>query len=911
MSLSINVLELFHPVIKKWFLKKFKAPTDIQIKSWPEIASGKHVLISAPTGSGKTLSAFLWALNQLISGAWAAAGGIRVLYVSPLKALNNDVRRNLLSPLKEIGSLFKNECLSFPSINVFTRSGDTPQSDRQRMLRHPPEILITTPESLNLILSSKKAREVLRSLSTVILDEIHALASDKRGTHMISAVDRLVPLSGEFQRIGLSATIKPMERTAEFLGGYSMEIRDGRYFYLKRPVSIIQSVESKQFDIAVRFPNDAREKIVDDSWWPALVDEFKKSIRKNRSTLLFTNTRRLSEKIALFINESENKEIAYSHHGSLAREIRSVVEKRFKEGKLRAIVATSSLELGIDIGDLDEVVLIQTPFSVSSGLQRIGRAGHEVGRISRGSIYPTHGRDFLDAAIMARSIMDQDIEEAEPVNCPLDVLAQVVISMTGVEEWDIDQLYGVIKSSYPFHTLTRKQFDLVIEMLAGRYADSRIRELNPRVSIDRLEGSIHGKQGVLSLLYHSGGTIPDRGYFDLRLKSSNSKIGELDEEFVWERKTGDTFTLGSQNWRIMNIDHRKVEVIPWDGPVNTTPFWKAERGSRDFHFCDKIGRFLERWNNSLESDEFAHTLKEKYFMEDAAALELTGFLKRQRETTGADLPHRHHILIEHIDGRRVVIHTLWGDRVNQPFRLALSEAWEEKFHTPLEVLSNDDCIMLILPHHFDSSILLNLVIPSRLEELLRQKIEKTGFFGARFRENAGRALLLPRSGFKQRVPLWLTRLKSKKLLEALLRYDSFPILLETWRSCLHDEFDLPSLKRLLDELIRGDIRYTEVKSKIASPFAENMVWIQTNLHMYEGDVPTGDRVSQLSDDVLREVLFSHHLRPQVDANLIMRFDKKLKRTAPGYAPQNASELLDWVKERILIPDSEWEEISAP
>ena len=471
-----------------------------------------------------------------------------------------------------------------------------------------------------------------------------------------------------------------------------------------------------------------------------------------------------------------------------------------------------------------------------------------------------------------------------------------------------------MKSSYPYHKLSRKSFDLVVEMLAGRYSGTRIRELKLRVSVDRLDNTIRGKEGALTLLYHSGGTIPDRGYFALRLKGSQARIGELDEEFVWERKVGDTFGLGTQTWKIAAIDHQKVLVIPWSGPVNSSPFWKAEKGNRDFRFCARLGLFLERWNDKLDTPEFQECLEREYFMESPAADELIGFLRRQRELTGADLPHRHHILIEHSSGPerlsdtgKLIIHTLWAGRVNQPFALALSAAWEEKYGQSLQVFSDDDCIMLVIPGDFPAGELFPLVDPEKLESLLRRKLKNTGFFGARFRENAGRSLLLPRSGFNKRMPLWFTRARARKLLDAVLHYKDFPILAETWRTCLQDEFDPESLKSLLEELERGEIRYSEVNTASPSPFAENLVWRQTDQLMYVGDTPSAGKVSGLSEDILKEVLFSHRLRLRLATEPVSEFEKKLRRTAPGYSPL-PDEILDWVKERIIIPHAEGEEL---
>ncbi len=914
--MSKSGLSFFHPLIRQWFSEKVGMPTDIQEKAWPEIVQGRHALVTAPTGCGKTLAAFLWGINQLVTGAWPG-GKVRVLYVSPLKALNNDVRRNLLKPLFELKEVFSREDVSFPEISVLTRSGDTPGEERRKMARRPPEILITTPESLNLLLSSRSGRSMLTGIATVILDEIHAIVGTKRGTHLITAVDRLVPLSGEFQRIALSATVNPPERVAEFVGGFRLVGKGKDGYYEQRPVSIIQSRQAKTYDIKVSFPPDAREKMIDDSWWPALIDAFKKIIASHRSTLLFANSRRATEKVTRLINETEPAELAYAHHGSLAREIRLAVEQKLKKGELKAIVATNSLELGIDIGSLDQVILIQTPRSVSSALQRIGRSGHYVGEVSRGLLFPTHGRDFIDAAVMARAVLDQDIEEARPIEAPLDVLAQVILSMTAMEQWDIDELYAFLKTTYPYRNLPRRHFDIVLEMLAGRYADSRVRELKARVSLDRVDNTVQAHGEAPYLLYTSGGTIPERGYFDMRLKDTHAKIGDLDEEFVWERSIGETFTLGTQLWRIETITHNDVEVVPVRASHGIFPFWKAEEQNRDFHLSERIGEFLERANGSLDSSGFKQEIMSAHAMEEAAADELIGFLKLQKEATGGGLPHRHNLLIEHVedpvgrgDFKQVILHTFWGGKVNRPFALALARAWEEKEHKPLQIIEDDDAVLLMLPRDFSPHDLFSLVSPENVEAHLRKKLEETGFFGARFRENAERALLLPKSGFKRRMPLWLMRLRSKELLEAVRRYEDFPVLLETWRTCLEDEFDLEDLKILLGELHDGRVRVSETVTRAASPFAGHLVWKQTNKYMYADDTPLLARESALRPDLIKELLFSSHLRPKIPLELIRVLDEKLKRTAPGYPPGSAQELLDWVKERMLVPEPEWKELAA-
>ncbi len=890
-----QVLKLFQPPIRHWFCEAYGTATEIQLLSWPLIAGGRHVLLTAPTGSGKTLCAFLWSLNQLLAGAWAP-GATRVLYVSPLKALNNDIRRNLVHPLRQIRERCRQEGRSIPEIRILTRSGDTPPSERRQMLRLPPEILITTPESLNLLLSSPRARETLAGVETVILDEIHAVAADKRGTHLMTAVERLVLLAGEFQRIALSATVRPLERVAEWVGGYLLdrEAKADEPVYRKREVAVIRSRASKRLEVRVRFPGtgfsaarssgqgrppaarlsvkqSAPAASAREAFWQALVGECKERIGSNRSTLIFTNTRRHSEKLARLINEDGETQLAYSHHGSLAKEIRLLVEQKLKAGQLAAIVATSSLELGIDIGMLDEVLLVQTPFSVSSGLQRIGRAGHGVGEVSRGTLYPLHGRDLLNAAVMARCLVEQDIEEVRPASCPLDILAQIILSMTGVESWEANRLYDTLRTSAPYHDLPRRHFDLVVEMLAGRYAETFVRELKPRLSWDRLDNTIRGRRSALPLVYLSGGTIPDRGYYDLRIRQTAAKIGELDEEFVWERKVGDTFNLGTQNWKIVGIDSKNVEVIPWDGPINLTPFWRAEKAGRDFHYSERVSLFLECWNNRLDGEELEGCLVRDYFLDRRSARELVGFLKQQKAATGGELPHRHHLLVEQVAGplaraslHRVILHTLWGARVNYPLSLALEGAWRREHGSRLEVFADDDCLMIIPadPDSFDVDELLSLVRSESVEELLRESLEGSGFFGARFRENAGRSLLVPRSDPGRRIPLWLTRLRSKKLLEAVLRFPEFPILLETWRGCLQEEFDLPTLKLLLAELEIGEIRRSVAHTAFPSPFAEYISWVQTNQYVYAGEAAATSGASTLQGQVIRELLYSSRLRPR-------------------------------------------------
>ena len=565
----------------------------------------------------------------------------------------------------------------------------------------------------------------------------------------------------------------------------------------------------KSYQLSVRYPEESTAVGIRDSFWDPFVREIKRTISRNRSTLIFVNSRRLCEFLALKINEDEKEPVAYAHHGSLALEIRSEVEKKLKAGELKAIVATHSLELGIDIGSLDEVILVQAPSSVSSAIQRIGRAGHRVGEMSRGTFFPTHAKDFLESAVLARQVKGQDLEELKPVRGPLDLLAQILVSMTGVETWDLDDLFAHLKTSFPYRDSSRRQFDLVLNMLAGRYAETRIRDLKPRVSIDRLDHTVRRKGAPCRIYIFPAGSSPigDISIFATRRRtpaleiSTRSSSGRLRSGIPspWGRRAGRS---GGSRTTTSSCSREVPER-------RRPPSGKGRGTAGIFISRNTSGRFWSMPTRPSPIRSF-RPISGKRIPEEGAAEKLVEFLKTQKEDTGSDLPHRHHLVVEFVSsapggapGNQIVIHTLWGGRVNRPFAMALHAAWEERFGHSLEAYSSNDCVVLHLPHDADGAEVFSLVKSGEVERLLRRRLEGTGFFGARFRECAGRALLLPRARFRERMPLWMSRLRSQKLLDAVMRYDDFPILLEAWRTCLEDEFDLKNLERMLNEVETG------------------------------------------------------------------------------------------------------------
>src|SRR5918995_1121440 len=737
----MDALAPFSPPVRDWFRGNFDRPTPAQERGWPAIASGANTLIQAPTGSGKTLAAFLWALDRAEPG-----GGTQVLYVSPLKALNYDVQRNLRGPLAGIGS----------KLSVAVRTGDTPPKERAAMLKQPADILITTPESLFLMLTSR-AREILKSLGTVIVDEVHAVAGTKRGAHLALSLERLERLTaGPIQRIGLSATQRPLDEIGRFVSG-------------GRPIELVDAGRSKELDLRVVIPlEDMREPEEGGSIWPSMYPELLRLVEEHRSTIVFVNNRRLAERLALRLNELAEKDIARAHHGSLAREQRLEVEELLKRGQIPCLVATSSLELGIDMGAVDLVVQVESPKSVARGLQRIGRAGHDLASVSKGRVFPKFRADLLESAVVVRRMLEGEIEETRVPRNPLDVLAQQIVAIAAAEEITVDELHELVRRAYPFHDLSRELLENVLDMLAGRYPSDEFAELRPRIVWDRTAGVIRGRAGARKLAVTNAGTIPDRGLFGVHLVDSGSRVGELDEEMVYEARAGQTFLLGASTWRIEEITRDRVLVSPAPGIPGLVPFWKGEGVGRPFELGEAIGR-TAREIVALDDGEAIERLVSAHKLDDRAAQNLLTFLREQEAATGA-LPSDKTVVVERfrdeIGDWRMCVLTPFGGRVHAPWALALAARLRDSLGLEANGIWSDDGIALHLPDAESPPQLEEMLVPpDELEELVVAEVGGTALFGARFRENAARALLIPRRRPGQRTPLWQQRLKAQGLLQ--------------------------------------------------------------------------------------------------------------------------------------------------
>jgi ATP-dependent helicase Lhr and Lhr-like helicase len=866
-------LQQFSPAVRDWFEAAFAAPTPAQEQAWPAIASGEHVLISAPTGSGKTLAAFLWGIDRLASDPLPEGERrTRLVYVSPLKALAYDIERNLRAPLRGIGA----------SLDVAIRTGDTPQRDRAAMRRRPPDVLITTPESLYLILTSQ-AREMLTGAQWTIVDEIHAVAASKRGAHLALTLERLEALAERpVQRIGLSATQRPLEEVGRFLVGPRRDCRvvDAgirKPLDLQIHVPVESMVEPDQGTEAPDLDPLASGDATRRSIWPAIYPELLALVRKHHSTLVFVNARRAAERLALRLNELAGEEIARAHHGSLAREERTLVEEELKSGRLPCLVATSSLELGIDMGAVDLVLQVESPKSVARGLQRIGRAGHGVGETSKGRIFPKFRADLLEATVVARRMREGAIESTVVPRNPLDVLAQQIVAMAAVDDLDIDDLYALVTRTHSFADLPRALLENVLDMLDGRYPSSEFAELRPRIVWDRLKGTIRARQGARSLAITNAGTIPDRGLFLVTLPDGR-RVGELDEEMVYEARAGQTFLLGASTWRIEEIGRDRVVVTPAPGVPGAVPFWRGDGVGRPRELGEAIGAF-SRW----AVDQPAEVLERDYDLDELAAKNLLDFLREQQAATRV-VPSDRAVVIERfrdeIGDWRVCVLSPFGGRVHAAWGLALSARIRDELGLEADAIWSDDGIIVHLPDADEPpGADLALIQPDELEDLVVRELSSSALFGARFRENAARALLIPRAYPGKRTPLWQQRLKSQTLLEVAKRYGDFPVILETYRECLRDVLDLPGLQELLGRLHRREISLVEVETGTASPFASSLLFDYVATYMYEGDTPNAERRAaalSLDRELLRELLGQEELRELIDAGALAQVEEDLQ-----------------------------------
>jgi ATP-dependent Lhr-like helicase len=890
-------LERFTPATRTWFSQAFEAPTAAQEQGWPAIASGEHVLISAPTGSGKTLAAFLWAIDRLSSEP-RREGGIGLVYVSPLKALSYDVERNLRVPLRGIGA----------DLRVAVRTGDTPQRERQAMLRQAPDILITTPESLYLMLTSR-AQELFTGVRWCILDEIHAVASTKRGAHLALTLERLVEAAGaDVQRIGLSATQRPLEEIARFLVGPRRQCR------------VVDAGAPKQLDLRIHVPVESMaepgstpapdldplaggSEATRRSIWPAIYPELLKLIAEHRSTIVFVNNRRGAERLALRLNElaaanaaegEPAREIARAHHGSLAREERLVVEEMLKAGQLPCLVATSSLELGIDMGAVDLVIQVESPKSVASGLQRIGRSGHSVDRISRGRIFPKFRADLLECTVVARRMREAAIEATVIPRNALDVLAQQIVAMAAASGGErpeaaddearpltVDGLAELLGRTYSYAELSRTQLEGVLDMLDGRYPSTSFAELRPRIVWDRLTGSIRPRRGARQLAVTNAGTIPDRGLYAVTLPDGR-RVGELDEEMVYEARPGQTFLLGATTWRIEEITRDRVIVTPAPGLPGAVPFWRGDGVGRPKELGEAIGAFA-RW----AVDQDPSTLEREYDLDGRAAGNLVAFLREQLEATRV-LPSDRTVVVERfrdeIGDWRICVLSPFGGRVHAAWGLALGARIREELGLESDAIWSDDGIILHLPDAEEPpGADLILIDPEELEDRVVGELSSSALFGARFRENAARALLIPRARPGRRTPLWQQRLKAQSLLEVARQHPDFPIVLETYRECLRDVLDLPGLTDLLHRLHRREISLVEVETATASPMASSLLFDYVATYMYEGDAPNAERRAaalSLDRDLLRELLGQEELRDLLDPGALAQVEEDLQFLSP-------------------------------
>src|SRR3954451_19574538 len=945
-----SALARFSAPTRTWFGAAFAEPTPAQTGAWEAISQGRHALVVAPTGSGKTLSAFLWAIDRLLTEGPGLDGvdgrhrGTRVLYVSPLKALAVDVERNLRAPLIGIRQTAARLGEIVPEVSVGIRSGDTPAAERRTLARTPPDILITTPESLFLMLTSQ-ARESLREVETVIVDEVHAVAGTKRGAHLGLSLERLDALLTEpAPRIGVSATVRPLEEVARFLGGAA-------------PVEIVAPPSVKQWDLkavvpvedmTAPAPYDDSGDADDDSGreaasiWPHVENHVADLIEQHRSTIVFANSRRLAERLTARLNEIAAERagvgvetavespaeimaqsgasygaapvIAKAHHGSVSKEQRALIEDDLKRGRLPCVVATSSLELGIDMGAVDLVIQIESPPSVASALQRVGRAGHQVGETSRGVLFPKHRGDLVPTAVAVERMRSGAIEALRVPTNPLDVLAQQVVAMSAMDTWSVDDLFDLARRTASFASLPRSAYDATLALLAGRYPSDEFAELRPRIVWDRVAGTVAGRPGAQRLAVTSGGTIPDRGMFGVflvgesRLGSTNgrgSRVGELDEEMVYESRVGDLFTLGTSTWRIEDITHDRVLVSPAPGQPGRLPFWTGDALGRPAELGAAGGTFT-RELAALSADD-AVARAHAAGLDDWAAANLVALIAEQREATNA-VPHDRQLVVERFHDElgdwRLVVHSPYGTPVHAPWALAINARLRERYGVDAQAMAADDGIVLRIPETDQDPPGAELIAfeADEIEQIVTTEVGGSALFASRFRECAARALLLPRRDPGRRSPLWQQRQRSAQLLEVAARYPSFPIVLETIREVLQDVYDVPALVDLHRQIGQRRVRLIDVTTPRASPYAQSLLFGYVAAFMYEGDSPIAERRAAaltLDQGLLAELLGRAELRELLDADVLAEVEAELQRLPEDRRARDAEGIVDVL--RLLGP----------
>lgn len=921
-------LERFSEPVRTWFGASFPAPTEVQERGWPSIASGQHTLLLAPTGSGKTLAAFLAGLDALARLPVGAPPGTRLLYVSPLKALVYDIERNLRAPLVGIANAASRTGTALRPIRVDVRTGDTPQRERQRQKRDPGEILVTTPESLYLILGSE-ARKGLSTVQAVIIDEIHVMAGSKRGVHLALSLERLSQVTDvDPQRIGLSATQRPLSEIARFLGGdRPVEIVDASappdvdlrivvpvadMEHPTAPASQIAEVgEGQRQTTPVAEPTGGPDRMAS-GMWPVVYPRLLALIREHRSTIVFTNSRLLCERLAQRLNELAGEELVFAHHGSLSHSRRHEVEEALKAGRIPGIVATSSLELGIDMGAVDLVVLVESPGSVASGLQRVGRAGHSVGERSIGRIFPKYRGDLVESTVVAQQMMAGDVEPTRvPQNC-LDVLAQQIVAMVAsTAELERGELLATIKRAYPFSKLSESVFTGVLDMLSGRYPSDDFAELKPRITWDRTTDRLKARRGSRMLAILNGGTIPDRGLYGVFLAGGEgTRLGELDEEMVYESRRGDLIILGASTWRIEEITRDQVHVSPAPGEPGRLPFWHGERPGRPAALGRRLGAFLHEVARRDDAEARAW-LAETTALDELAAGNVLAYVGEQREVTG-EVPTDRCLIVEcfrdELGDWRVCVLSPYGSRVHAPWALALEARLAVKGGYDVQALWTDDGIALRFADVEELPPLSELwPAPDEVEDLVVEQLGRSALFAARFRENAARALLMPKRSPKGRQPLWAQRLKAQNLLEVASRFPSFPVVLETYRECLQDVLDLPSLVDLLGRVQRREVRIHELETARPSPFARSLVFAYVAAFMYAGDAPLAERrAAALSLDrgLLRELLGQAELRELLDPSAVAEVEAELQYLDPERKARHPDALHDVLRRLGDLTDEE-------